>query len=37
LARLFIVASLAVLLGVRAGRSNDFDVSQRERRPGFMR
>jgi hypothetical protein len=32
---LFILVSLAVVLGVRAGRFNDFDVSQRERRPAF--
>jgi hypothetical protein len=35
LALVFVVVSLALVLGVRAGRFNDFDVSQRERRPGF--
>lgn len=36
LAVVFVVVSLAVVLGVRAARFNDFDVSQRERRPGFL-
>ena len=35
LAAAFLVVSLAIVLGVRAGRFNDFDVSERERRPGF--
>jgi hypothetical protein len=35
LALLLIGVSLVSVLGVRAGRFNDFDVSQRERRPGF--
>jgi hypothetical protein len=32
----FVALSLAILLGMRAGRFNDFDVSERERRPVFF-
>lgn len=32
---IFALVSLGVLLGVATGRFNDFDVSERERRPGF--
>ncbi|HEU4579814.1 MAG TPA: hypothetical protein VFS67_16255 [Polyangiaceae bacterium] len=35
LALVFVAVVLALALGVRRGRFNDFDVSQRERRPGF--
>ena len=35
LAAVFLGVSAAVVAGIRAGRFNDFDVSQRERRPGF--
>ena len=35
IALVFLALSLAVLAGVRAGRFNDFDVSERERRPMF--
>src|SRR5438045_1708710 len=35
LAAIFIAVSVVLLLGIRAGRFNDFDVSERERRPGF--
>lgn len=35
LAVLFIVISAAIVVGIRAGRFNDFDVSERQRRPGF--
>ncbi len=35
LAALFVVVSIAVLVGIRQGRFNDFDVSERKRRPGF--
>lgn len=34
-AALFIAMSVAVLVGVKAGRFNDFDVSERSRRPSF--
>jgi membrane-associated phospholipid phosphatase len=34
-AALFIAMSVAVFVGVKAGRFNDFDVSERSRRPGF--
>lgn len=32
---LFVVVSVLIVAGVKAGRFNDFDVSERERRPGF--
>jgi hypothetical protein len=32
---LFIAVSLGILVGIRAGRFNDFDVSERQRRPPF--
>lgn len=35
LAALFVVVSIAVLVGIRQGRFNDFDVSERQRRSGF--
>ena len=31
----FALVSFGVLLGIATGRFNDFDVSERERRPGF--
>ena len=31
----FLAVSLAIIAGIKAGRFNDFDVSRRERRPGF--
>lgn len=31
----FIAASAVILLGIGSGRFNDFDVSEREKRPGF--
>lgn len=34
-ALVFLALSLTILVGVRAGRFNDFDVSERERRPAF--
>jgi membrane-associated phospholipid phosphatase len=34
-AALFIAMTVAVVVGVKAGRFNDFDVSERSRRPGF--
>jgi membrane-associated phospholipid phosphatase len=34
-AGLFIAVSVLVLVGIKAGRFNDFDVSERQRRPGF--
>jgi len=34
-ALVFFTVSAAILGGVRAGRFNDFDVSERQRRPGF--
>jgi len=34
-AAVFLAVSLAIVAGIRAGRFNDFDVSERERRPGF--
>lgn len=34
-AALFVLASLAVVVGIKTGRFNDFDVSDRERRPRF--
>jgi hypothetical protein len=36
IALVFLALALAVLAGVRAGRFNDFDVSERERRPAFF-
>lgn len=35
LAAVFLVISAAIVIGIRAGRFNDFDVSQRERRGSF--
>ena len=32
---LFVAVSVAILFGVKAGQFNDFDVSERQRRPGF--
>lgn len=32
---LFTAVSVGILIGIRAGRFNDFDVSERQRRPGF--
>ena len=34
-AGVFAAASVAILVGIRAGRFNNFDVSERERRPSF--
>lgn len=34
-AALFVAFSAAVLVGIKAGRFNDFDVSDRRRRPSF--
>jgi hypothetical protein len=34
-ALLFLAVSIGVLFGIRAGRFNDFDVSERQRRPSF--
>lgn len=34
-AAVFAVVSVAIVVGIRAGRFNDFDVSERERRPRF--
>jgi membrane-associated phospholipid phosphatase len=33
--QVFLVVSVLVVAGIKAGRFNDFDVSERERRPGF--
>lgn len=35
MAGVFVAVSVAIVLGIRAGRFNDFDVSERERRAGF--
>lgn len=35
LAGVFLVVSALVVAGIKAGRFNDFDVSERERRPAF--
>lgn len=32
---LFLAVSLGIVWGIRTGRFNDFDVSERQRRPGF--
>jgi hypothetical protein len=34
-AGVFVAVSVAIVVGIRAGRFNDFDVSERERRPGY--
>ncbi|HWO08887.1 MAG TPA: hypothetical protein VNN80_05385 [Polyangiaceae bacterium] len=34
-AALFVAVSVTIFLGVRSGRFNDFDVSERQRRPAF--
>jgi membrane-associated phospholipid phosphatase len=35
LAVTFVAVSVAIVLGIKAGRFNDFDVSERQRRPAF--